>query len=99
MNPEKLLQVLIAPVISEKSTRAADSRRQFVFKVLGTATKPEIKAAVEKAFEVEVENVQVVSMPGKVKRHGKTLGRRRDWKKAYVRLKEGFDIDFASGQQ
>lgn len=99
MNDERLYQILLAPVISEKGTLVADRSRQFVFEVRSDATKPEIKAAVEKAFHVEVESVQVANMPGKVKRFGRTPGKRSNWKKAYVRLKEGHDIEFAGAQQ
>jgi large subunit ribosomal protein L23 len=97
VNQERLMQVLLRPHISEKSTRTADSHRQVVFAVDRTATKAEIKAAVEKLFEVKVEEVQVANMRGKVKRFGRTPGKRQDWKKAYVKLKEGNDIDFLGG--
>lgn len=86
----RLFQAILAPHISEKSTTAADQRRQFVFEVRRDATKPVIKQAVEKLFNVQVEAVQVVNVRGKAK----AMGRRQDWKKAYVRLKPGFDIDF-----
>jgi len=94
MNDERLMQVLLSPHISEKTTDAADKYRQVVFTVDPTATKKEISAAVEKLFEVEVENVQVVNVRGKTKRFGRTPGQRKNWKKAYVKLKEGNDIDF-----
>ena len=94
MNEERLMQVLLSPHISEKSTDVADKHRQVVFTVEPTATKSEISAAVEKLFDVEVENVQVVNVRGKVKRFGRTTGKRKNWKKAYVKLKEGHDIDF-----
>jgi large subunit ribosomal protein L23 len=97
MNDERLFQILIAPVISEKSTRLADKHRQVVFKVIPSATKFEVKQAVEKAFDVEVESVRVANMRGKIKRFGRTPGVRSNWKKAYVCLKEGHDIDFAQG--
>ncbi len=97
MNDERLFQILLAPVISEKSTRLADKHRQVVFKVIPSASKLEVKQAVERAFDVEVESVQVVNMRGKIKRFGRTPGVRSNWKKAYVRLKEGHDIDFAEG--
>lgn len=97
MNDERLFQILIAPVISEKSTRLADKHRQVVFKVITSATKFEVKQAVEKAFDVEVESVRVANMRGKIKRFGRTPGVRSNWKKAYVCLKEGHDIDFAQG--
>lgn len=97
MNPERLQQIILSPVISEKSTSAADSSNQVVFEVLSDATKNEIREAVEKQFSVAVEGVQVMNVRGKVKRFGKTPGKRRNWKKAYVRLAEGQDIDFMGG--
>lgn len=97
MNQERLMQVLLRPHISEKATNVADRNRQVVFAVDNTASKAEIKAAVEKLFEVEVETVQVANVRGKVKRFGRTPGKRQNWKKAYVKLKEGNDIDFLGG--
>lgn len=97
MNPERLQQIILSPVISEKSTSAADSSNQVVFEVLSDATKNEIREAVEKQFSVSVEGVQVMNVRGKVKRFGKTPGKRRNWKKAYIRLAEGQDIDFMGG--
>jgi large subunit ribosomal protein L23 len=94
MNQEQLMKVLLAPVVSEKSTRVADAHRQFVFKVLPCASKPEIRQAVELMFDVKVKGVQVANVHGKTKRFGQTLGRRVNWKKAYVTLAEGHDIDF-----
>ena len=94
MNVERLHQVLRRPIISEKCTNAAESSRQVVFEVLTDATKNEIKTAVEGLFDVSVEGVQVINVRGKVKRFGKTPGKRTNWKKAYVRLAEGDDIDF-----
>ena len=94
MNVERLHQVLRRPFVSEKSTNAADSGQQVVFEVLTNATKNEIKTAVESLFEVSVEGVQVINVRGKIKRFGKTPGKRTNWKKAYVRLAEGDDIDF-----
>jgi len=94
MNVERLHQVLRRPIVSEKSTNAAESGQQVVFEVLTDATKNEIKIAVESLFEVSVEGVQVINVRGKVKRFGKTPGKRTNWKKAYVRLAEGDDIDF-----
>ena len=93
---EKLFQVIISPHISEKSTRLADKNRQMVFEVRPDATKPVIKQAVEKMFNVQVESVTVTNVRGK--RKGGRNGRRQDWKKAYVRLKPGQDINFV-GQQ
>ena len=95
---ERLLKVILAPVISEKSTRLADKLNQVVFRVLPDATKQEIGAAVADLFKVEVVGVQVINVKGKVKRSGRVTGRRDNWKKAYVTLKQGQDIDFASGQ-
>lgn len=95
MNQHKLATVISAPVISEKSTVAADTSNRFVFKVQKTATKPEIKRAVELMFDVEVDAVQVANVRGKSKRFGRNIGKRPDWKKAYVRLKPGHDIDFS----
>ncbi len=97
MNRERLMKVLLGPLVSEKSARAADHANQYVFKVLRDATKPEIKAAVEDLFEVEVEGVQVVNIKGKAKRFGARLGRRKDWRKAYVRLQKGQEIDLGGG--
>jgi large subunit ribosomal protein L23 len=94
MNVERLHQVLRRPIVSEKSTNAAESGQQVVFEVLTDATKNEIKTAVESLFDVSVEGVQVINVRGKVKRFGKTPGKRTNWKKAYVRLAEGDDIDF-----
>lgn len=94
MNDEKLYQVILAPHISEKSTRLADKHHQFIFEVRRDASKPVIKQAVEKMFSVQVASVTVTNVRGKIKRSGKTPGRRQDWKKAYVTLKPGQDIDF-----
>jgi len=94
MNVERLHQVLRRPIVSEKSTNVAESSQQVVFEVLTDATKNEIKTAVESLFDVSVEGVQVINVRGKVKRFGKTPGKRTNWKKAYVRLAEGDDIDF-----
>ena len=94
-NQERLLQLLLAPVISEKGTFIADKHEQVIFRVSPDATKPEIKAAVELLFKVEVESVQVSNVHGKQKRFGVHTGRRRGWKKAYVCLKPGQEINFA----
>ena len=94
MNNERLSRVLLGPVVSEKSSRVADKSQQIVFKVLPGASKLEIRNAVEKMFDVKVTAVQVANVKGKVKRFGQTLGRRSDWKKAYVTLAEGSDINF-----
>ena len=98
MNNERLSRILIGPVVSEKSTRAADQNKQMVFKVLPDASKPEIRKAVEKMFDVTVTRVQVSNVKGKIKRFGQTVGRRSDWKKAYVTLAEGSDIDFVGAE-
>ena len=98
MNMERMSKILVGPVVSEKSTRAADESRQIVLKVLPDATKPEIRKAVEKMFDVKVTAVQVSNVRGKVKRFGQTLGRRSDWKKAYITLAEGSDIDFMGAE-
>ena len=97
MNQERLMKVLLGPIISEKSTVVADSNQQFVFRVVPDATKREIGQAVELMFEVEVDGVQVVNVKGKKKRFGTRFGRRVDTRKAYVRLKPGHDIDFGGG--
>jgi len=94
---ERLLKVLKAPHISEKSTMVAETQNTIVFKVATDATKAEIKAAVEKLFEVKVEAVRTLNVAGKTKRTGARMGRRSDWKKAYVTLVEGQDIDFVGG--
>ena len=94
MNKERVMKVLLAPHISEKSTVVADKDRQFVFKVLKDACKTEVKQAVEQLFNVEVKAVRMCNARGKVKRFGQMLGRRAGSKKAYVTLKPGFDIDY-----
>jgi large subunit ribosomal protein L23 len=95
-DPVQLMNVVLAPVVSEKSTRVADRNRQYVFRVADGATKPEIKAAVELLFKTKVDEVTVSRVKGKEKRFGRTLGRRRNWKKAYVRLAAGQEINFAA---
>ena len=95
-NPDQLMTVLLAPVVSEKSTRVADKNRQYVFRVADQATKPEIKAAVELLFKAKVDSVTVSRVKGKQKRFGRTMGRRSNWKKAYVRLAAGQEINFAA---
>jgi len=91
---EYLMQVIVAPHISEKTEMAAESSRQHAFKVLPTASKQNVKDAVELMFDVKVENVRVLNVKGKQKRFRQQLGKRADWKKAYVKLAEGQDIDF-----
>lgn len=96
-NKEGLMKVLRSPVVSEKSSAVADANRQYLFRVAKDANKRDIRRAVELMFNVQVERVQVVTVKGKKKRFGKLEGQRSDWKKAYVRLKAGQDIDFAVG--
>jgi large subunit ribosomal protein L23 len=95
-NLYQLTRVLEAPVISEKSSIVAERDKQIVFKVQKNATKKQVKNAVEAMFNVEVDAVRVLNVKGKQKRFGRSLGQRSDWKKAYVKLKEGHDIEFAS---
>ena len=94
MNQERLLKVLLSPIVSEKSTQIGEQNNQVAFRVTPDATKPEIKAAVEMLFKVRVADVKVLNVKGKAKRHGKTSGRRRDTRKAYVCLAEGQEINF-----
>src|SRR5574343_386114 len=96
MSQERLLQVLLAPHVSEKATMIAEKHRQVVFKVRRDANKLEIKKAVEGLFNVKVESVNTTLTKGKNMRFGRSLGRRQDFKKAYVSLKDGYDIDFAA---
>lgn len=98
MSQERLMNVLLEPRVTEKSTQLADSNHQFTFKVIKNATKAEVKGAVELLFEVQVESVQLLNIKGKRKRFGQRAGKRSDWKKAYVKLKPGFDIDFMGAQ-
>ena len=92
------MNILVSPHVSEKTTVAAENANQIVFKVVPSATKKEIKAAVEMLFEVNVENVQVANVKGKTKRTLNGVGRRNDWKKAYIRLQEGQDINFIGAE-
>lgn len=92
------MQVLLEPRQSEKSTRVAERHRQYMFRVLNDATKPEIKAAVEQLFKVEVESVTTSMVPSRLKAFRGRYGTRNAWKKAYVKLKEGFEIDFVGGE-
>ncbi len=94
MSQERLMTILLGPHVSEKTTRVAEKHNQVAFRVRTDADKAEIRKAVELLFEVKVENVTVVNVKGKAKRFGQTPGRRSDWKKAYVKLAEGHDIDF-----
>lgn len=98
-NQERLMNVLLAPQISEKATYVAEKNEQVIFRVASDATKPEIKAAVELMFNVSVQSVQVSCVKGKNKRFGRTMGRRKDWKKAYVCLAPGQEINFAASEQ
>ena len=100
---QRLMQVLLAPIISEKSTMVGEKTNQYVFKVSPDATKPEIKAAVELLFskkdtKIEVLGVAVMNVKGKKKRFGRFMGRRPNWKKAYVSVKAGQEINFAAGE-
>jgi large subunit ribosomal protein L23 len=91
----RLAQVLVAPIVSEKATTVGEKNNQVLFKVLRDATKPEIKAAVELMFKVEVASVQTVNQKGKTKRFGGRIGRRDHVKKAYVSLKPGQELNFS----
>jgi large subunit ribosomal protein L23 len=95
MSIERLSQVLVAPHVSEKAALLADGSNQHVFKVLTDAKKEDIKNAVEQMFQVKVATVRTVNVNGKQKRFGRTMGKRKDWKKAYVRLEQGHDIDLS----
>ena len=92
------MQVLLGPHVSEKASAAAEGAHQVVFKVRLDATKQDVRRAVELLFEVKVANVTITRIPGKVKRFGTSLGRRSPWKKAYVRLAPGQDIDFVGAE-
>jgi large subunit ribosomal protein L23 len=98
LHQERLMTVIQGPHLSEKSAIAAENGNQVVFKVRTDATKTEIRQAVELLFDVKVDAVSVVNVKGKSKRFGRTLGRRSDWKKAYVRLADGSEIDFLGGE-
>ena len=97
MQKDRLLQVLLAPQVSEKSTFVGEKNNQYVFRVVADATKPEIKAAVELLFKTKVKSVQVANVKGKEKM-GRFPGRRRNWKKAYVCLAEGQEISFQAAE-
>lgn len=94
MNTQRLSNIIVSPRISEKATMRADLENQHVFSVLKDATKPEVKKAVELMFDVKVKSVRLMNVQGKLTRIGRTFGKRKDWKKAYVRLQEGFDINY-----
>ena len=97
MNQQRLMQVLLAPQVSEKATYVADKNEQVVFRVASDATKPEVKAAVELLFKVVVDSVQIANVKGKQKKFGRFMGSRNSWKKAYVCLKAGQEINFVEG--
>ncbi len=99
MNQERMYNILLGAHISEKATVIADEANQFTFKVTKDATRPEIKEAVEKIYGVSVKEVTVLNVKGKVKRNMRGLSRKPGWKKAYVRLNDGHDIDFASAAE
>jgi large subunit ribosomal protein L23 len=94
VNKEQLMNVLLAPHVTEKTSLAMQNNNQYTFRVKRSATKTDIKAAVELMFEVKVTGVQVVNEPGKTRRFGKLQGRTQDWKKAYVSLAQGQTIDY-----
>lgn len=96
-NQERLLQILLAPQVSEKATMVAERSNQVVFVVASDATKPEIRAAVESLFNVRVTGVQVANAKGKSKRFGRSMGRRSDVRKAFISLEPGQEINFAEG--
>ena len=98
MSDERLLKILLGPHVSEKTTRVAEQANQIVFKVMPDATKPEIKKAVEMLFDVKVDDVTVSNVNGKIKRSGQKFGKRKSWKKAYVRLEAGQDINFLGAE-
>ncbi|MBE0599682.1 MAG: 50S ribosomal protein L23 [Burkholderiaceae bacterium] len=94
MNQDRLMKVLLAPIVSEKATMLADKNNQIAFRVLQDATRPEIKAAVELLFKVQVESVQILNQKGKTKRFGRFSGRRDNVRKAYVSLAQGQELNF-----
>jgi large subunit ribosomal protein L23 len=96
MKQERMYQVLLSPHVSEKSSLLADEQNQHVFKVISSATKADVKEAVEGLFEVKVDKVRIVNIKGKTKRFGGRVGKRSDLRKAYVTLKPDNDIDFAT---
>lgn len=98
LHDQRLMQVLLAPTVSEKSTYVGEKHNQVVFRVIQDATKPEIKEAVELLFKVKVKGVQVSNVKGKEKRFGRFMGRRRNWKKAYVSLMPGQEINFQAAE-
>ena len=98
MNFDRAANVLLSPHVTEKATMVGESSNQFVFKVIQNADKGEIKNAVETMFNVEVDSVRTINVKGKTKRFGSRMGKRKNWKKAYVKLKPGHDIDFVGGE-
>lgn len=98
MNQERLLKVILSPYMSEKAALAAENRGEYVFEIAHSATKPDVKSAVELLFKVDVASVRVVNVKTKPKRFGNIQGRSKAWKKAYVTLKAGQQIDFAGGK-
>jgi len=94
MNTERLSRIILGPVVAEKASRVAEDHNQVVLKVLPNANKAEIKKAVESLFDVKVAAVSTANVKGKVKRVGRTFGKRSDWKKAYVTLADGADLNF-----
>jgi large subunit ribosomal protein L23 len=98
MNRERIFEVLLSPHVSEKATNIADAHNQFVFRVAKNASKLEIRKAVEKLFDVKVKSVQTLNVKGKAKNFGRLQGRRSGWKKAYVSLEAGQDIDFLAAE-
>ena len=98
MNPERLTKIILGPVVAEKATRVAENHNQVVLKVLPSANKLEIKKAVELLFDAQVESVTTTNVKCKIKRTGRVMGKRNDWKKAYVTLAEGSDINFVGAE-
>lgn len=98
MNQERMYQILVSPHVSEKSALLADEQNQHVFRVLPSATKTEVKQAVEGMFNVKVDKVRILNVSGKTKRFGGRLGKRSDARKAYVTLMPDNDIDFAGAK-
>lgn len=98
MKNDNVLKVILAPHMSEKAALATEKRGEYVFKVAHCATKPDVKNAIELLFKVSVESVQIVNVKTKPKRFGNIQGRSKAWKKAYVKLQTGQQIDFAGGQ-
>ena len=98
MNQERLLKMLLSPHVTNKTYEVAERSSYVVFKVVTDATKKEIKKAVEMLFEVQVEDVKTVNVKGKSRRFGRIEGRTKDWKKAYIRLAEGHNINFIGSE-